>query len=48
MKRQRKSEWVQIEIQRCDFCDKAACYQHPAGGLRCETCPRPESKEKSE
>lgn len=35
--------WRVIERHplRCDLCSKVAIYAHPAGGLRCETCPRP-------
>lgn len=25
----------------CDLCGRKAVWQHPAGGLRCATCPRP-------
>lgn len=38
------STWERIEIVRCDLCDQAACWRHPRGGLRCDTCPRPEEK----
>jgi hypothetical protein len=36
------SEWTTLERVRCDLCDKLAYWQHPGGGLRCKTCPRPE------
>ncbi len=26
----------------CDLCDRRAVWKHPAGGLRCGRCPRPE------
>lgn len=25
----------------CDICNRVAAWQHPAGGYRCTTCPRP-------
>lgn len=27
---------------QCDLCDRRAVWAHPAGGLRCGKCPRPE------
>lgn len=33
--------WVPYRSQRCDLCDRAAVWQHPAGGWRCRLCPRP-------
>lgn len=38
----RPTKWKRIEPPTCDTCDRRAVYEHPAGGLRCRTCPRPE------
>lgn len=35
------SKWE--KIGDCDLCPRAAVYRHPAGGLRCQACPRPEA-----
>ncbi len=34
------SKWAQVS---CDLCDSPIAYRHPEGGLRCTTCPRPET-----
>lgn len=33
--------WRRIQFPRCDTCSKPAVWRHPAGGLRCDKCPRP-------
>lgn len=38
------SEWSRITPERCDLCDQNAVWVHPHGGVRCNTCPRPEAK----
>ena len=41
------SQWSEIkppEPPLCDLCGRLALWSHPAGGLRCGTCPRPECK----
>jgi hypothetical protein len=38
------SQWTLITPPRCDACDSIATWKHPLGGLRCNTCPRPEVK----
>lgn len=37
-------QWTLIEFRACDLCDRRAIWKHPAGGLRCSICPRPEEK----
>lgn len=40
-----KSEWVKIPPPvTCDLCEKGVVWAHPLGGLRCDSCPRPETK----
>lgn len=31
-----------VEIPACDLCPRPAAWRHPAGGLRCLVCPKPE------
>lgn len=35
--------WRKIERHPllCDICRRIATWSHPAGGLRCDNCPRP-------
>ena len=37
-----RSEWKKIK-RPCDLCARQAIWEHPAGGLRCGKCPRPET-----
>ncbi len=37
-------EWKRIDHVRCDLCPKVAQWEHPKGGKRCATCPRPEAE----
>lgn len=40
---EKPSEWKRLgDLPRCDLCWKIALWEHPSGGLRCNTCPRPE------
>jgi hypothetical protein len=32
-----------VQPRRCDLCDRVAVWMHPAGGYRCDRCPRPEA-----
>jgi hypothetical protein len=32
--------WEEVH---CDLCPKPIAYQHPHGGKRCKTCPRPDA-----
>lgn len=36
-----RAAWERIEPPICDTCANLAIYRHPAGGLRCASCPRP-------
>jgi hypothetical protein len=36
------SQWSPIQPQECDLCERLAAWSHPAGGFRCNRCPRPE------
>jgi hypothetical protein len=36
-----RSQWTLVTHASCDICGTLAKYKHEAGGLRCETCPRP-------
>jgi hypothetical protein len=36
--------WVRFEPITCDLCRKVATWKHPAGGLRCDTCPKPKDQ----
>ena len=36
------TQWTIVEPLLCDVCGQKAAWAHPLGGLRCETCPRPE------
>ena len=36
------TQWTLVEPPLCDVCGQKAAWAHPLGGLRCETCPRPE------
>jgi hypothetical protein len=38
------TQWTIVEPKLCDVCGKRAAWRHPLGGLRCETCPRPDVK----
>ena len=38
------TQWTIVEPLLCDVCHEKATWRHPLGGLRCETCPRPEVK----
>lgn len=35
--------WEKIEPQPCDLCERPATWKHPAGGRRCQRCPKPAS-----
>jgi hypothetical protein len=37
----KENGWHRIKFPTCDLCTKRAVWEHPEGGLRCETCPRP-------
>lgn len=36
------TRWKRTTPKQCDLCDRPAVWAHPAGGVRCNTCPRPE------
>jgi len=42
------SEWKKIKRAKCDICPRSAIWEHPAGGLRCGMCQRPERADLSE
>lgn len=33
--------WLRYVPPGCDICGREPCWRHPAGGLRCSSCPRP-------
>lgn len=44
-----KSSWAPIPKPtppKCDICNRRARWKHPAGGFRCNDCPRPEETQK--
>ena len=38
-----REKWARIIVKPpvCDLCRRVAKWSHPAGGLRCNHCPRP-------
>ena len=38
------TEWMELWVQKCDLCNRIARWFHPAGGFRCNKCPRPNAK----
>ncbi len=43
-KRSRRGGWSRLVPDACDVCGADATWSHPEGGLRCDYCPKPESK----
>jgi hypothetical protein len=41
--RAKRAGWLRVQPRRCDLCDRVAVWMHPAGGYRCNRCPRPEA-----
>jgi len=36
--------WKPVQPVLCDLCPEVAVWSHPAGGFRCNACPRPSEK----
>lgn len=36
-----RGTWYKLEQRVCDICFRRAVWAHPAGGVRCNRCPRP-------
>lgn len=44
-KQNARGSWAKLKLPpppTCDLCDRRAVWAHPAGGLRCGRCPRPD------
>lgn len=35
--------WMPVVRIECDLCGRVAIWEHPLGGFRCGSCPRPKS-----